>query len=99
MYADDDKLAGGWGTRTLQDSTKRYDIDLEAVANTRLYHTTLFRDTTLSLSRQNLAALERLGTEPDLARALAESIKKSDPDSIKLERVRARLERARALRA
>ncbi len=49
-------------------------IDLKAVANMDLSS-----DVTMPYARQRLKVLERLETEPDLARALAEAINKSRP--------------------
>ena len=53
-------------------------IDLKAVANQRLPGGAV-----MSFARHRLKVLERLGTEPDLARAYAEAIDKS----LKLERI------------
>jgi hypothetical protein len=49
-------------------------IDLKAVANMDVAGSTI-----MPFARHRLKVLERLGTEPDLARALAEAIKKSSP--------------------
>ena len=60
------------------------DIDLKDVANMRWPYAS-------GLAQQSLHTLERLGTEPDLARALAEAINKSRPDEAELEQVRTQL--------
>ena len=59
------------------------DTDLRTVADMRF-------DYTVNL-QQNLRALERLGTEPELAQALAEAIDKCHPSWAELEHLRAKL--------
>ncbi len=69
-------------------------LDLKAVANVKLSG-----ESDVSFARENLNALERLGTEPDLARALKVSMSKSRPDRIELKQVRTQLAQLRTRHA
>lgn len=67
------------------------DLDLEGVASMNLKTDESRR----GILQQNLRALERLGTEPELAQTLKEAIDKSRPGYAEIERARAQLERVR----
>ncbi len=65
------------------------DLDLEGVASMDLKTDESRR----GILQENLRALERLGTEPELAQTLTEAIDKSRPGYAEIERTRAQLER------
>jgi hypothetical protein len=64
--------------------TLPHNIDPKAIADLRWSYRS-------GVAQQTLSVLERLGTEPELARALAEAMKKSHPYGRELEQVRAQL--------
>lgn len=72
-------------------------LDLQAVANMDLSADGLPGDARRVHNRNNLKALERLGTEPELTRALAEAFAKSRGTSeVRSERAERELKQARA---